>query len=85
MVKLLKSASFRSVHAAGVYAVEGKTELRLMFVDIEPIGGETEPGPQANIQELPHLQVEVIMERPIAKWIRDYLDAYLKEPEAPKQ
>ena len=39
------------------------------------------PDPMKNIQEVPHSQVEIIMGHELAKWIRDVLDAYLKQTE----
>ena len=77
--KIRRSSDFRSTYATGVWLATSPTEVRMLFINNEPIevDGEEE-GAQA-IQEVPHYQAEVIMNRQLAEWIRNTLDAYLKQ------
>lgn len=65
-----------------------QNELRMLFVNVEPVEAQTESGESKQetiIQEIPHIQAEVIVNRELAKWIRDYLNTYLKQSEVPKE
>ena len=85
MVEIPKGASFRSVHASGVYVTPTPTELRFFFVSVEPTKGDTGGEKQPpGIQMAPHIQAEIVVGRDLARWIRDYLNAYLVQPEVIK-
>lgn len=86
MAKIPKSSNFRTVYAAGVYVAASQTELRLLLVNNEAVEIETESGEskqETKIQEVPHIQAEIIMGKDLARWIRDYLNAYLAQSEVP--
>ena len=77
MVEILKGVNFRIVNASGVYVTPTPTELRLFFVAEEPTKGDTGDEKQpAGIQVAPHIQAEIVISRDLARWIRDYLNAY---------
>ena len=83
MPKILKGTNFRSIHASGVYVTPSPTELRIFFVNQEPSEADTGDSERPTmIQEVPHIQAEVVISRELATWIRDYLNAYLATPEA---
>jgi hypothetical protein len=85
-MKLRKSSEFRSVYASGVWIGASPTEFRLLFFNNEPIEVEADPkDPMKSIQEEPYCQAEVILTRPLAEWIKNSLDAFLKPPEAKTQ
>jgi len=71
------------VHASGVYITPNPTDVRIFFVDYEPTDADSGDDKQpATVRELPHIQAEIIMGKELARWIRDYLNEYLKQPEA---
>lgn len=85
-MKLRRSQEFRSIYASGVWVGGSPTEFRLLFFNNEPVETETDVNdPTKNVQEEPHYQAEVIMTRPLAEWLRNTLDAFLKRTEAKTQ
>ena len=82
--RIRKSEQFRSVYASGVWISGSPTEFRLLFMNNEPVEAEIEAGdsPMKNVREIPVYEVEVVMTRPLAEWIKRTLEAYLKESEA---
>ncbi|MGA2683255.1 MAG: hypothetical protein ABSF44_15825 [Candidatus Bathyarchaeia archaeon] len=81
-MKLRKSPEFRSVYASGVWIAGSPTEFRLLFFNNEPIEVEADPkDAMKSIQEEPYFQAEVIVTRPLAEWIKNSLDAFLKQTE----
>jgi hypothetical protein len=71
------------VSAVGVYANSSSRELKFFFIGLEPTEVETGDAqhPKAEIKEAAHIQAEVTVNRDLAMWIRDFLNAYLAEPQ----
>ena len=85
-MKLRKSPEFRSIYASGVWIAGSQTEFRLLFFNNEPIEVDADDKePMKSIQEEPYYQAEVIVTRPLAEWIKNSLDAFLKQTEAKTQ
>lgn len=85
-MKLKRSPEFRSIYASGVWIAGSQTEFRLLFFNNEPIEVEAdEKDPMKSVREEPHYQAEVIITRPLAEWIKNSLDAFLKQTEVKAQ
>ena len=85
-MKLRKSPEFRSIYASGVWIAGSQTEFRLLFFNNEPVEVEADgKEPMKSVQEEPYYQAEVIVTRPLAEWIKNSLDAFLKQTEAKTQ
>jgi len=86
-MKLRRSPEFRSIYASGVWIAGSQTEFRLLFFNNEPIEVDEvdEKDPMKSVREEPHYQAEVIITRPLAEWIKNTLDAFLKQTEVKTQ
>jgi hypothetical protein len=85
-MKLRKSPEFKSIYASGVWIAGSQTEFRLLFFNNEPIEVEADAtDPMKSIQEEPYFKAEIIITRPLAEWIKNSLDAFLKQTEAKTQ
>lgn len=78
VTKIRKSSQFRSIYASGVRVASSPTEIRILFTNLEPLETDSEKEGYQAIGDAIHCQAEVIMSRPLAEWLKNTLEAYLK-------
>lgn len=80
---LKRSPDFRSIYANGLWLAASETEVRLLFIKNSPVDFHSEKDVSIGeaIRDVPFLESEIILSRPLAKWLRDSLDTFLKKTE----